>query len=246
MRTTLAFLLGAILATLYWYPWSPAEDGDSGIKAGPTELEKAAPSEILPSAQSDLNRQSSEESVPAHHSQEDLPETAEGSVAEPSSDHDSDFFRNLKGAERAQYLAEHRWEYIETRRDSIVRRLKRLEEQGSHYDQHLVGRGLANMSVALLLDLQNRGRAWEPGVSETLDTGKDGWYSFMSSNWIYRVNEDEFPEIAYFHGKAPFELDHETGQKVYLPMNPEMLTLLHQRVNTALSLYEASAPQDEH
>lgn len=246
MRITLAFLLGALLAALYWYPRSPVEDVESAIKAGPTELEKAAPAGSLPSTRSDLNRRSSEESVPAHHSQEAQPESAKGRDAGPSSDHDSDFFRNLQGAERARYLAEHRWEYIEARRDSIVRRLKRLEEQGSHYDQHLVGRGLANMSVALLLDLQNRGRAWEPGVSETLDTGKDGWYSFMSSNWIYRVNEDEFPEIAYFHGKAPFELNPETGQEVYLPMNPEMLTLLHQRANTALSLYEASAPLDEH
>ena len=245
MRTTLAFLLGALLATLICRPWSRVDSVPDVLTSGNAELESLSPSPPLAPVGSELDRPSPDGRVLIAASEsESAPVEEDDGDAEPSPEHDSDFYFNLAGAEREQFFAEHRWEYIETRRNSILRHLERLEAQVDPYRRHQVGGSLANSNIALILDLQNRARAWEPGVPEVLDTGKDGWYSFMSSNWVYRVNKDEFPEIAYFHGKAPFELDPETGQEVYLPMNPEMLTLLHQRADTALSLYDLSAPQD--
>jgi len=248
MRTTLAFLLGALLATLLWRPWSSVDTAADGFTSESARLGSQPWTQSLPPVQSELERPARGEraAIPASDGESVVLEPQEeGDVtAESNPEHDSAFFRNLKGAEREQYFAEHRWEYIKTHRDGVLLHLSRLAEQEDPNKRHLVGRSLANTSIALILDLQNRARAWEPGIAEYLDTGKDGWYSFISSNWVYRVNEDEFPEIAYFHAKAPFELDPETGQKVYLAMSPEMLVLLHQRADTALSLYDLYAPQD--
>lgn len=143
------------------------------------------------------------------------------------------------------YFAEHRWEYIKTHRDSIVRALAALEATADRHERFNEAGFLAQMSVAVLMDIHGRAVAWEPDGAIHLDTGKDGWYSFVSSNWVYRVNESEFPEIAYFQGHHGYEIDPETGERDYAPVDPAMIALVHQRASVALEMYDFSVPQED-
>lgn len=166
------------------------------------------------------------------------PELEEGAT----SSIDDAFFRDLKGAERDAFLAEHRWEYIRTNRDAILRNLEELETLDEPRARYSMAGSLLQSSIALILDIQNRAVAWEPGVPVSHPMGRGGWYSFLSSNWIYRVHVDEFPEIAYFHAGAPREVDPETGEVRFLSVDPWQLAQVHQRASQALELYENSAP----
>ena len=166
------------------------------------------------------------------------PEQQEGAT----SSIDDAFFRDLTGAERDAFLAEHRWDYIRTNRDSILRNLEQLERLRDPRERYSKANSLLQSSIALILDVQNRAVAWEPGVPVSHPMGRGGWYSFLSSNWIYRVHVDEFPEIAYFHAGAPREVDPETGEVRFLSIDPQQLAQVHQRASQALEFYENSAP----
>jgi hypothetical protein len=216
MRPALAFLLGALVATLIWRPWSNVDHTPGAHQSEEVERESAPSAGRTPSVPSETSRSSGTESLPIAAAPSELAAEREArdSDAPPDRKLDDSFYRNLRGPERERFFAEHRWEYIKTHRDAVLLGLERLEAIEDPFEHHQAGKTLANTNIALLLDLQNRARAWEPGVKEYLDTGKDGWYSFISSNWVYRVNEDEFPEIAYFHGKPRFEVSEETGERV--------------------------------
>lgn len=246
-RPQFGFLLGFVAALAFgagW--WAAARRGASERIGGPSpdsevpSIEAGEPGPrdpALPGAAADEGRVvvDPQDSEPASLA---VPEVEDGAAAPI----DDAFFRELEGAERDAFLAEHRWDYIRTNRDSILRNLEQLERLEEPRERYSKASSLLQSSIALILDIQNRAIAWEPGVPVSYPMGREGWYSFLSSNWIYRVHVSEFPEIAYFHAGAPREVDPETGEVRFLSIDPQQLAQVHQRASQALELYENSAP----
>ena len=242
-RSTLA-LVAALAFGAGWWAASSFTAGEhvgdprsasEGFAGGATEPQAEGPvpaPAAIDESRIALDPQASDPVVPAE------PEDEVGT--EPR--FDDAFLRELEGPERAAFLAEHRWEYIRTNRDSILRNLEQLEGLADPRERYSKANSLLQSSIALILDVQNRAVAWEPGVPVSHPMGRGGWYSFLSSNWIYRVHVDEFPEIAYFHAGAPREVDPETGEVRFLSIDPQQLAQVHQRASQALELYENSAP----
>ncbi len=226
----------------WWASSSRTKQGGSDPSSLTIGPEHAAPAE----AESGVTRPSS--ALSSERAVLDPAVPDEGPVAQPEtsepavSHYTDEFYRKLAGAERVAFLAKHRWDYIRANRDSILRNLEELEDLEAPQDRYSKANSALQSSIALILDVQNRAVAWEPGVPVSHDLGRGGWYSFLSSNWIYRVHEDEFPEIAYFHAGAPRDLDPATGDVRFLPLDPQRLAEVHQRASQALELYDHSKP----
>lgn len=245
MKVLLAFLAGVVTATLIWQPWnSDLGVAETGLPNSPTAASPREPASEPRERASEPHTGERSALIPVDSTSEPPLDAPKEVTEKPPTRRSSEFYRNLAGAERERFFAEHRWDYIKTHRDAVQRAVASLETLEGARERFHRADSLSKTSIALLLDLHGRAVAWEPGVKMHMDTGKDGWYSFLSSNWIYRVNKSEFPEIAYFMGRQPHEIDPDTGEKTYLPMDPAMLAMALQRAQVALDLYDLSVPKE--